>query len=123
MKPPCEIVSRYVLPAIRALIARRLIEQYGYTQLDTAKILGMTQSAMSRYIALERGGKIKVTKKINKLINDIAKNIVKGNLSQEKLIKKLCYTCETFKKSGEFCKIHREFSPTIPKTCKICLKS
>jgi hypothetical protein len=122
VKPPCEIVSKYVLPAIRALIARRLIEQYGYTQLDAAKTLGMTQSAMSRYMALERGGKIKVTKEINKLIDDIAKNIVKGKLSQEKLIKKLCYVCETFRKSGNLCKIHRELSPIVPKTCKICLK-
>jgi len=67
VKPPCEIVARYVLPAIRALIARRLIEKHGYTQLKAAKTLGMTQSAMSRYMALECGGKIKITKEMGKL--------------------------------------------------------
>lgn len=123
MKPPCEIIAKYVLPAIRALIARKLIEKYGYTQLDAAAKLGMTQSAMSRYLALERGGKIKVTRDINKLVDDVAENMVRGELSQEELIQRICQICTAFRRSGDLCKIHREISPTIPKTCKACLKS
>jgi len=120
MKPPCEVVSKYLLPAVRALIARKLIEKYDYTQVDAASKLGLTQSAMSRYIALDRGQKIRNIKEAQRLTGDIAKNIAKSLLSQEEVILKMCDVCITFRKSGALCGLHRHIVPTISKKCRVC---
>ena len=120
MKPPCEVVSKYLLPAARALIARKLIEKHGFTQVEAASKLGLTQSAMSRYIALERGQKIKNIKEVKQLIEDIAKNITKSQLSQEEAILKLCGICTAFRKSGALCDFHKHTVPTLSKKCRIC---
>jgi len=57
MKTPCEEVIKEVIPTIRALIAKDLCLKYGFTQIEAAKKLGITQAAISQYISLKRGGK------------------------------------------------------------------
>ena len=120
MKPPCEVISKFLLPAVRALIARKLIEKHGFTQVDAASKLGLTQSAMSRYIALDRGQKIRNIKAVQRLTGDIAKNIAKSQLSQEEVILKMCAVCNAFRKSGALCGLHKHIVPTISKECRIC---
>ncbi len=58
LKPPCEISVKLILPAIRLLIAKNLIEKYGYTQTSAAKALGTTQAAISHYMRSKRGWKL-----------------------------------------------------------------
>jgi predicted transcriptional regulator len=111
-----------VLPASRALIAKKLIEKYNFTQVDAATKLGMTQSAMSRYLASERGRKIEVVKGIQRVVDKIAKEIVTNKLSQDAMVEKMCLICIAFRKSGEFCAIHRELVSTISKDCDLCAK-
>jgi predicted transcriptional regulator len=58
LKPPCEVSVKLVLPAIRLLIAKNLIEKYGYTQTSVARALGTTQAAISHYMQSKRGWKL-----------------------------------------------------------------
>lgn len=58
LKPPCEPSVKFILPAIRLLIAKTLIEKYGFTQTSAAKVLGTTQAAISHYVRLKRGSKL-----------------------------------------------------------------
>ena len=120
MKPPCEVVSKFLLPAVRALIARKLIEKHGFTQVEAASKLGLTQSAMSRYIALERGQKIGNIKEVRRLTGAIAENIAKSQLSQEEVNLKMCDICTAFRKSGKLCGLHKHIIPTLSKKCRIC---
>ena len=57
MRPPCELVAVYVLPAFRSLVAKELIEKYGYTQVAVADKLGTTQATISHYLYSKRGDK------------------------------------------------------------------
>ena len=57
MHLPCENIARYVLPIFRSSIARELIEKYNYTEVETAKKLGITQAAISQYLHSKRGCK------------------------------------------------------------------
>ncbi|MEM2510345.1 MAG: transcriptional regulator, partial [Candidatus Methanomethylicia archaeon] len=57
-KPPCEIAVRFTLPAIRLLIAKKLVEKYNFTQTSAAKALGTTQPAISYYIQSKRGWRL-----------------------------------------------------------------
>ena len=52
MSLPCETVVRYVLPAFRSLVAKKLLEEYNFTQLEAARALGTTQAAISQYVHL-----------------------------------------------------------------------
>ncbi len=55
---PCELSARYVIPAVRLMIARKLIEEHGLTQSEVAKLLGVTQPSISHYLNSKRGVKM-----------------------------------------------------------------
>ncbi|MDD5112124.1 MAG: helix-turn-helix domain-containing protein [Candidatus Altiarchaeota archaeon] len=54
MKLPCEHAMWYVLPRIRAELARILIKR-GLSQKDAAERLGITPAAVSQYLHKKRG--------------------------------------------------------------------
>ncbi len=55
---PCEVGVQTVLPAIRALMARTIVEKHGMKEKQVAKLLGLSQSAISRYTTKDRGNTI-----------------------------------------------------------------
>ncbi len=57
---PCEVAVRSVIPAVRALIAKQLMEEQGLKQDQVAEILGISQSAVSKYSRKVRGHAIRV---------------------------------------------------------------
>jgi len=97
MRPPCEIIVRYVLPALRSLIARELIENYGFSQVVAAKKLGITQAAISYYLYSKRGEKylknIESISEVRKIIKDIADEIANERLSPKDVISRFCGLC------------------------------
>ena len=62
VRPKCERATKYILPTIRGLIAKDLVKEHGFSQSHAAKVLGITQAAVSQYISSKRGGKL--TKKL-----------------------------------------------------------
>jgi len=95
MKTPCEIIVWRVLPVIRKELAKSLIKDYGFSQKKVADKLGLTESAVSRYITGKRG-KIDLTD--NKLLNEIkksAKRISKENGTL--IIQETCRICNLLK--------------------------
>ncbi|MCS7385394.1 MAG: helix-turn-helix domain-containing protein [archaeon GB-1867-005] len=86
MKPRCEEISRVIVPSIRALIAKILIEKFNFTQIQAAKALGVSQAAISYYLRSKRGKKaIEAISKCNAIrkIEEIAQEIANGNLREE----------------------------------------
>jgi len=55
MKTPCEKVLWFVLPAIRKELVRSLVQEHGYTQRGTARLLGLSDAAVSQYLSKKRG--------------------------------------------------------------------
>ena len=106
MKAPCETASRYLLPSMRALIARKLIENYEFTQQNAALRLDMTQSAMSKYLSEKRGAVINVNKEIDELTSGIAKKIYEGKMSPEEFVEQLCNICMKYRKDENVCIKH-----------------
>ena len=97
MKHPCEIVARHTLPALRSLIAKGLIEDYGFTQVAAAEKLSTTQAAISYYLSSKRGEKYVKQLENNPLVKSTIKEIVDGlgagTLSSIKVMGKLCELC------------------------------
>jgi uncharacterized protein len=75
---PYEIVAKSALPALRAMVAKRLQEEYHLTQQEVAKRLGVTQASVSNYARKTRGimvnleGDSTVTKAASKIAGELA---------------------------------------------------
>jgi predicted transcriptional regulator len=55
LKAPCEELVRYVLPALRGALVTYMYVEKRMKQVDIAKLMGVSQSAVSRYVNMERG--------------------------------------------------------------------
>ena len=55
MKTVCEIVAQDILPILRAAIAKELISSYNLNQGEAAKLLDVSQPAVSQYLRQLRG--------------------------------------------------------------------
>ncbi len=74
---PSEIEARSLIPAIRSLLARKLTTEYDLKEEIVAKVLGVTQAAVSNYIRGTRGDtqlmlRLSSTPNIMVMIEDIA---------------------------------------------------
>jgi hypothetical protein len=124
MKPYCEIASQYLLPALRALVAKTLMEKYKLTQQDTALKLGLTQSAISQYMRQLRGSKIKTIEKDKIILDEIEKfsgRIASGELNSLTALSSFCDICRLIRKKKMLCEIHIKYFPEL-KDCNICLE-
>ncbi len=123
LRPPCEIVVRYVLPAFRSMVAKQLIEEHGFTQVAAAKKLGTTQAAISYYLDAKRGGKrlkqLASNPTIKTAITRVAKGIASNNIKTEDAMTAFCDLCNDLRKQDVICTMHRA-SVSLPQMCDIC---
>ncbi len=118
MKPPCELIVWYVIPTIRAELAKEMIK-LGLSQKDVSEKLGITQSAVSQYVKDKRGKGIPVNKQVRKAIKSLAKDVVDGKTSHD-VIPGICAVCCIVKSSGSLCDLHRREDAEL-EGCNICL--
>ncbi len=101
----CEVFVRYVLPAIRLLIAKELVEKHGYTQLEAAKALGISQPLLNYFLTGRRTPKylldISKSDKVRRIVKYFADCIRRGDKCAEALS---CTLCRILKEAGE---VHR----------------
>ena len=122
MKPICEIVVQDVLPAIRALVAKELMDKYKMTQTDVAERLGVTQAAVSQYIRHLRGYKVKAMVKdsvVMKEIETLAKLLAKDNIGAIASMQEVCTICRLIRNKKLLCAMHKSCSPQLEK-CNVC---
>jgi hypothetical protein len=115
-----------VVPAIRALLARELTETYGMKQEKAASLLGITQTAVSKYLHHVRGRVLSIEgeKEVNTLIIKTAASLANGNLDRPTLALQICNTCNLIRKKRLMCKLCKRADPTLNiKQCKLCFIS
>jgi len=124
MLVPCEVAVRCVLPAVRAMIAKELMVKHRLNQVETAKLLGVSQPAISLYFTERRGKAIDLENEsdIASLIENLAASLASGNSSLKYIISAFCEICTTIREKGLMCKLHKTLDPTIDiEKCGICL--
>jgi predicted transcriptional regulator len=120
---PDEIASKSVIPAIRAMVVRRLIKEHGMTQEQAARLLGITQPAVSKYVHKKRGIAIKLEgiPNIDRAANRIALLLVSGKAGQVQIMSKMNEVSMRVRKSRLMCELHRRLEPELNLgTCRIC---
>jgi predicted transcriptional regulator len=99
MKTPCEIIVWNIVPMIRKEFAKNLIENHGLNQRKVADKLGITESAVSRYVSGKRGSLEITDNEILKEIKISSNKIVAEDGST--VIEETCRICRLLK-SKEF---------------------
>jgi len=66
-----EVVVQDILPAVRALVAKQLVEKHKLTQQAAAEKLGVTQAAVSQYNRELRGWKVGFLAKDEKIMAEV----------------------------------------------------
>ena len=113
---PQEIEVWYVLPAIRKAFAIGLISA-GLSQKKVAKLMGVTEAAISQYKTHKRAHEASINDEITHEVKKSIPTIIK---TPELLFQEMMRVNNFIKSSGLFCKIHRSKSPT-PEGCeKVC---
>lgn len=119
MRPPCEIVQRDFLRAVRSLVAQSL-SKTGYSQTEIATQMDMTQAAVSKYLS-QPVTKTKLANEIETLTEKLTEMITSGDVESDKLVREICSTCMQSRLGSSLCEMHQRKVPSLKSVnCQIC---
>lgn len=126
MKPYCMTVVKYVLPAMRVLIMKQLMEEHGLRKTDVAERMSMSPAAITHYIKGFRGSSfikdISESKEAIKKISEICNAIAIDKAPMDIVLEKMCEACIILRKEKNLCKLHKEEFPDLKLSeCNSCL--
>lgn len=75
---PCEIITKKILPGLRAMLTLKLINEYSMTQEEVANILCVSQASVSFYLSGLRAKSLLKEKWVEREIERIAETVAKG---------------------------------------------
>jgi predicted transcriptional regulator len=120
---PEELASKSVIPAIRALIVKRLVEDHGMTQQQAAKLLGVTQPAVSKYLHEKRGAAIRLTgiRQIDQATTEIAELVSTQKAQPIEVMSRIEAACEYVRRNRYMCDLHKKLEPGMDTdSCHVC---
>jgi len=120
---PCEVGVKTVLPAVKAIMARSIVEKHGLNEKKTADLLGLSQSAVSRYINRERGNLLNIegTTEVLDLIDQMVTHLIKVPDNKTEILKLFCQTCTTIREKGLMCPAcQKEMPQAWADKCRLC---
>jgi len=123
---PAEIESRTMIPALRAILARKLADQHKIREDEISKMLGVTQAAVSNYIRGTRGdpkliSQLSSQKQIGEMIDEISENLASNKAYTPASLSKFIGICNYIKTSLLICDIHHNLESDIDEAiCKEC---
>ena len=113
MISPYEIVSKSALPALRAMVARRLHENYHMTQQQVAKCLGVTQASISNYARKTRGMMVNLEddSTVAKAADEIAQELSVKDPDQREALRSMTNVLDYIRFNHMMCTLHSELEP------------
>ena len=123
---PAEIETKTLIPALRAILAKKLMDMYNIQEEDISKMLGVTQAAISNYIRGTRGNPELITKllsikEVSDMIDEIASNLSNNMAYTPASLSKFIGLCNYIKSSLLICDIHHNLETNIDEAvCKEC---
>lgn len=111
------------MPAVKAIMAREIVEKHGFNEQQTAQLLGLSQSAVSRYVSKERGNLLALdnSAEVLALISQMVTFLIKEPNSRAEVMSLFCQTCTTIREKGlmcPFCK--KEMPQNWAENCLFC---
>ena len=120
---PCEIAVKSLIPAMRAYVAKELTQTHRMKQEEIANILGISQTAISKYISNVRGQAFQIdrTVQMQKMLSGIASEVAAEKISGPLLAIRFCQVCKTARQNGLMCTLCKRYDPQIDiRACSVC---
>lgn len=123
---PAEIESKTLIPAIRAILAKKLTVDHGIAEDRISKMLGVTQAAVSNYIRGTRGNPQLIEKllkedNVARMIKDLGDDLASDRAYTPSSLSKFISLCNYIKSSLLICEIHHNMESDIDdRVCKEC---
>ncbi|MDA7495090.1 transcriptional regulator [Nitrosopumilus sp.] len=123
---PAEIESKTLIPALRAILAKKLAQEHDIREDEISKMLGVTQAAISNYIRGTRGdpsliAKLLQEKQVSQLINELCDHLSSDLAYTPSSLSKFIGLCNYIKSSLLICEIHHNLESDIDEqVCKEC---
>jgi len=120
---PCEVAVKSVIRAIKALMARELVEEHGLKQDQVAEILGISQSAVSKYSRKVRGHAVRVDdiEEIRPFIDGMVILLLDRTRQSAELLQLFCQACIAVRKTNLMCTFCQKSDPKIKlEECRFC---
>lgn len=113
MISPYEIVSKSALPALRAMVAKRLREDYHMTQQEVAKRLGVTQASISNYARKTRGMMVNLEgdTTVSKAADNIARELSSEDSDERETLRSMTNVLDYIRFNHMMCTLHSELEP------------
>jgi uncharacterized protein len=122
---PSEIESKSLIPAVRAILSKELIEK-GLKEEEVARMLGITQAAVSNYLRGTRGdneliAKLMSLSEIMSMIKEISNDLSTNKAYTAKTLSKFIALCNYMRYSLIICDAHHSLERNIDeKVCEQC---
>jgi uncharacterized protein len=123
---PAEIESKSLIPALRAILAKKLAEEHNIREDEISKMLGVTQAAISNYIRGTRGDpklieKLVADEQVSQMLNELSKRLASYMAYTPSSLAKFISLCNYIKSSLLICEIHHNLESNIDEAiCKEC---
>ena len=123
---PSEIEAKSLIPAVRAILAKKLIKDYSLKEEDVAKVLGITQAAVSNYVRGTRGDvelitKLESVREVMRMIDDIAKDLSTNKAYTPSTLAKFVGLCNYMRYTLIICDVHHSMESNIDEQiCEQC---
>lgn len=123
---PSEIESKLLIPAIRAILSKELVIEKGLKEEEVARMLGITQAAVSNYLRGTRGDSELISKlmslsEIMNMIKEISNDLSTNRAYTAKTLSKFIGLCNYMRYSLIICDAHHSLERNIDeKVCEQC---
>jgi predicted transcriptional regulator len=113
---PYEIVAKSALPALRAMVAKRLQEDYHFTQQKVANCLGVTQASVSNYARKTRGMMVNLESDItvSRAADKIAKELSAEDPDRREALRSMTEVLDYIRFNKLMCSLHGNLEPGFP---------
>ena len=105
------------------MVVRRLVDRHGMTQQEAARLLGITQPAVSKYLHKKRGVAIKLEgiADVDEAASRIASLLVSGKVGEVQVMSKLNEVSMRVRRGRLMCNLHKRLEPGLNLgSCRIC---
>ena len=123
MKLPSEIVVDSFLPTFRAVLASELDDR-GFTQQEIADRIGISQPAVSKYVAGEVAVEDVIASdgRVRNTVDRIAEGFEDGTMDDYEALSEVVALVRALENRGPICEIHERESPFLRgKGCDLCV--
>ena len=115
---PCEVVHWHLLPALTAGLTQALAKRK-QSNLQIAKLLGITPASVSYYLQGKRGKGVKLSSHVQKNLDALAASLVKGGPDELLVSGVFCDACKHERAKLVVCHLHKT-TGKAPKNCTVC---